>query len=383
VPVASAPIYLTILPRTKKEMDDYIGGLTNRVAACLGLQKAEGSFRKGGVVPVDSLPELLVKLMYTCRPEIVPILLESLYEFDSGGDWEQEAILYYVPHTEETRRTISEAVALHGLNKNMEELLEHRIFNGEEVRPLTDDEMKPIITRALAADNKGQWHFGAELAARSCYDDAFTPRLIAIATANGSDGSASQNAAIDALAWNRTDAGVKTLKTLLNDPDLGVSSQLAFAIGLGCQSEHFSPAGRHLQPTDFTVKEMAPLIARLQASDTDAFAGRFLTEHFSDDALTPEMVALATDPTSKSREDAIYALAANRTDDGVKTLRTLLIDPNPEISAVADRAIRRAYANAREERESSACGSPSRAPGGTPLRPDDFDAKFQVPDPKR
>jgi hypothetical protein len=55
----------------------------------------------------------------------------------------------------------------------------------------------------------------------------------------------------------------------------------------------------------------------------------------------------------------------NRTDEGVKTLKTLLNDPDSTISKMAEWAIRHSYTSRGAER-------------GKPLRGDDFDAKFQV-----
>jgi len=57
----------------------------------------------------------------------------------------------------------------------------------------------------------------------------------------------------------------------------------------------------------------------------------------------------------------------NRTDEGVKTLKTLLADPNPKVSKMAEDAIRRAYTARGDAR-------------GRPLRADDFDAQFQQPE---
>ena len=83
--------------------------------------------------------------------------------------------------------------------------------------------------------------------------------------------------------------------------------------------------------------------------------------------LHAQLVALATNPSPHISSGAVYALALNRTDEGVKTLKTLLHDPDPKVSKLAEEAIRNAYTSRREAR-------------GRPLRADDFDAKFQQPE---
>jgi len=58
----------------------------------------------------------------------------------------------------------------------------------------------------------------------------------------------------------------------------------------------------------------------------DQADGLILAELFGDDALTPKLVALATNREFSSHCNmAINALALNRTDEGVKTLKALLM----------------------------------------------------------
>jgi hypothetical protein len=109
------------------------------------------------------------------------------------------------------------------------------------------------------------------------------------------------------------------------------------------------------------------LIERLLASTDNALAGVNLARMFPDDILTPKLVALATNPQFTYRVNAIYALALNRTDDGVQALKTLLHGADQRISELTAEAIRSAYTTRSNE-------------PGRPLRPDDFDAKFQQPE---
>src|SRR5262249_17929356 len=157
------------LPRTEQEMDDYIAGLTNQISAKL---KQLG----GGPGPkTDSEEEeLLKKLMYTCSPKIVPALLRTMYgtltEPASYGFWENEALLFYVPRTEEVRKAIIDTVTRHNAANQSFLLLQYGFPR---------EELKPLIENLLAPGNSNNWAAGASLATKYG-DDAFTARLIAL-----------------------------------------------------------------------------------------------------------------------------------------------------------------------------------------------------------
>jgi len=361
-PVRSAPISITVLPRTKAEMEAYINGLTNQVEERLSNRAVTNRMPL-----VFAVEDSLVKMMYTCSPEIIPTLLHAMSAHepgvasDAGGYWAPAALMYYMPRTEATWKTIFEAAAK---NNVMNELLLDYEFS--------DKEIKPRIERALAANQLLEWRAGAGLAAKY-YDDAFTTRLIAIASDTNAEVSG-RGEAIKALAWNRTDAGARTLKTLLNDPDPKIWSPLASAIVNGCNSQFKTPTGRHLLPEDFDAKDVRPLIERLLGStnERDTFYGVCLAGTFPDDGLSPQLVTLARTPgDSPERAGAIRALALNRTEEGVKALKTLLNDPNPKTSKMAADAIHNAYAT-----RLNAQGRPLQ---GRPLRVDDFDANLRQP----
>ena len=82
----------------------------------------------------------------------------------------------------------------------------------------------------------------------------------------------------------------------------------------------------------------------------------------------PQLIALATNTNQFDWQGAVYALARNRTDDGVKTIKSLLSSSNPSTREVAEDAVRSAYLS----RDNS---------HGRPLRPDDFDQQYQHPKP--
>jgi hypothetical protein len=70
------------------------------------------------------------------------------------------------------------------------------------------------------------------------------------------------------------------------------------------------------------------------------------------------------DAESKGRLQAIHALALNRTDESVKALKSLLYDPDKQMHDTAEQAVRIAYTSRGNAQ-------------GKPLKPEDFDARFQ------
>jgi hypothetical protein len=345
VPVKSDPISITVLPRSKEEMNDYIQGLTHQLGA-------EDSVKK---------------LMYTCSPASISTLLSILCQPNAGNGnerfWATAALEDYMPRTEESRKAILEAATKYRfLNGNgFEQVLMAYDFNNKE--------MKPIIERALAVDNSGEWGAGVWLALRY-YDAAFTLRLIAIAGDPNARGD-TRSIAMRVLTSNRTDAGVKAIKALLKDPAQEMLRPLFETIANGYSGQGTATNGRPLQAEDFSAEDLKPLIERLLASTNQALqlqlSGVTLAKQFGSDALTAQLVALSTNPSPYISAGAIYALALNRTDEGVKTLKTLLNDSDPKVSKMAEEAIRNAYISRGDAR-------------GRPLRADDFEAKFREPE---
>jgi hypothetical protein len=367
----AAPLAITVLPRTKEEMDDYITGLTNQVMALLAKERPKNR------PPSSDVTDLVMKLMYTCDPGIVPALLRVLHEDGpeilkdgsttirgNEGFYVNEALLYYVPHSEKVGDALVEAATRNGSIGNLDGLLRQYEFDKAK--------LKPLIERALAAENDdlGEWHNGAGLAMNAYYDDSFLPQLIAIAMNTNATANA-RGAAVDALAYNRTEPGVFTLISLLDDPDEKMWTPLAIAIMNGLENRLPTATGRHLLPGDFTSAQVRPLLERMLGSTntSDTFFGTSLAELFGDDALTAKLVAMATDREAATRMSAIYALAFNRTDEGVKTLKKLLNDPDPKVSKMAEDAIRHAITDRGHAR-------------GRPLLPGDFDPKYGTPEVK-
>jgi hypothetical protein len=221
---------------------------------------------------------------------------------------------------------------------------------------LNKEEVNPLINRALAPQNSGQWVPGLMLAAVD-YDDAFAARFIAIATGTNTPDNA-RGAAIKWLPWNRMQGGVTMLKSLLNDPDPKIWSPLASTIA-GIYSSRRGVPGESQRPAEiFQPQEVRPLIERMLSSSNqeDWFYAVNLAGMSGDDALTPKLLALATTPHSAEQYNAICALALNRTDEGVKTLKTLLSDPDPGVSGAGRAGHTRSLRGAQRRAGPAAAG---------------------------
>jgi hypothetical protein len=129
-----------------------------------------------------------------------------------------------------------------------------------------------------------------------------------------------------------------------------------------------TPLGRHLHPYDFDSADLLPLLKQMLLSEKagDVMFGADLAEHFGDDALTPALVATAIGRNKGGQMQAIYALALNRNEEGLKTLKMLLNSPDSNLSKMAEDAIRNAYTSPGDAR-------------GRPLLPGDFDPKYGAP----
>ncbi len=238
----SAPISIAILPRTEKELDDYISSLTNQIAALAPMTNYYGRMASS-----PDLDGLVKNLMYTCSPKTVPLLIKTMFQPGLNHFWELQALLYYVPRSEETRRAIFQAAVERGLAPGLDYLLTEYGWTPEEI--------KPLIQRSLAPDSPQTWAEGAR-AAQHYGDDVFASRLIAIATdpeANARDG------AIYALAANRTDESVKTLKSLLEDDDEKIRATARRAIRTAYLYRSIW-RGTRLRPEDFdeTFRQPGP-----------------------------------------------------------------------------------------------------------------------------
>ena len=129
-----------------------------------------------------------------------------------------------------------------------------------------------------------------------------------------------------------------------------------------------------LKECAFNGEKIKPLIeVSLSPKHPHAWPeGALAAQQYPADSFTPRLIAIATDPKSTARQQAIYALALNRTDESVATLKKLLREPAPPkpkgqtIRQTTENAIRAAYLYRGNSK-------------GRRLRKDDFDARYQKP----
>jgi len=237
--VASKPISITVHPRTPAEMDAYVDGLLSELTVALNNEEWPN--------------EVVVKLMYTGSPRIVPGLLDLMYQTNESAGWVSQAILYYVPTSPAVLELLLDTAAKRGLTSSMDYILRNYGTGDMAKSAITPKEMQPAIARSLAEDNPGGWEPGA-LAAQHYGNDAYTPRLIAIAeqprAAQGIPEHSGRIQAIYALALNRNDDSVMELKKLLASPDSATRSEVAMAIRMSYLYRGDS-LGRPLLKDDF------------------------------------------------------------------------------------------------------------------------------------
>jgi hypothetical protein len=229
VAIRSKPIHLTLAPRTKAELYAYITQLRSQ------LSQVDG----------EKFDDVVQRLMFTCNPVILPSLIDAMYTHKNNF-WISEALNYYLPKGS-VRPAILRACEERGLAPGSTSVvysLNRPWKPGND--PLSKEEWKRIIVRSLAIDNSICWAEGS-LAAQQHPDDAYTDRLVAIAENPKSEG---RSQAIFALSLNRTDASVKALKILLNDPLNWVRDTTKLAIKTAYGDRGNSP-GRRMLDSDF------------------------------------------------------------------------------------------------------------------------------------
>ena len=233
--VESMPVSVTIRPRTDGEM----GACIEKLAAELTAADDDAS---AGIVQ---------KLMYTCDARVVPAIIDEMYRDRPSSFWCTEGLLYYLPKDDAATAPLLKAASERGLAGGMQWILEQR--------GVTPDQFKPLIEASLAPERPGCWQEGALAAQRFC-DDRFTARLIAIATDKDSK---ARTQAIHALAMNRTDESVATLKKLLDEPDppkpMGRTIRQVTTDAIrSAYSRRGNTPGRPLRKDDFPARLQQP-----------------------------------------------------------------------------------------------------------------------------
>jgi hypothetical protein len=230
--IVSSPIRIKILPRSDTEMSVYINKLILELSSLRNTQEQAAQIRK---------------LMYTFDRRVVPIMIEFMYNRDNTNFWAGEAFNYYLPYDQQTNDALYDAAKKRGLAKGMLQALRYRGFN--------DEKIKLLINLSLSPEHPYTWVEGA-LAAQQYPDDRFASRLSAIAL---DPNSKARLQAIYALAKNRTDESVATLKKLLkesdpNDPkERTIRQNTEHAIRQAYQQGN-NTKGRPFRKDDFDIK---------------------------------------------------------------------------------------------------------------------------------
>ena len=343
--VDSEPVEITVKPRSDEEMADYIRELSdelkkNRIPKNGWTYNSPSEMRR-------AREEVIKRLIYTCEPRIVPILIELMYENHHKNDafWSKEGFVCYLPRALKIKKAFLTAAKKRGLARCMKSVL--------EVLSCREEEFKQIIRISLISDDLDILS-GGILAAQTHPDDEHMPTLVAIATdpnrpdPNRTFYAIERQQAIIAIAYNRTDEGVKALRTFLEGSDEGIRK---------------------------TTKEAI----------RQAYKHHPVYPKYADDEYTSELITAATDSNhplainslvgiiarTRTEEgvEAIKALLENpdmdipiaKTDEGVQTISNLLRNPDKDIRYMTENIIRQIY----------------RTYPGRPLRRDDFPELFR------
>lgn len=334
----SAPIEVVVKPRSRWAMGWYIRKLLRQ------LKKIKPS-RKWEVVRQRTA--IIARLAYTCDSRIVPTIIDLMYENHHQNDafWAKEGFVCYLPRDLKIKKAVLTAANKRGLARCMNSIL--------EVLGCSEEEFKQIIRISLSSDDLDTLSEGV-LAAQTHPDDEHMPKLVAIATdSNRPDPNRTfyaieRHRAIYAIAYNRTDEGVKALRTLLEDPDRGIRKTTKEAIQQAYK--------RHLVYPKYTDDEY---ISKLIKSATDS----------NHPMATNFLVGIIARTRTEEGLKAIKALLENpdmditvaKTDEGVHTISNLLRNPDKDIRDMTENIIRQIY----------------RTYPGRPLRKDDFPELFR------
>lgn len=337
VAVSSPPIEIMVKPRSQWQMGRYIKSLLRQLKAIRPSEKWE---------IVTQREAILAKLAYTCDRRIAPTLIDLMYKNYHTHEvfWAAEALAFYLPRDADIKNQLIAVAKKRGLANRMCTVL--------EASGCSEQDFKEIIAICLASDDLDVLAEGV-LAAQDHPDDDHMPALIAIAT--GDDGQKAnhrlyritRDRAICAIAFNRTDEGVRVLKGLLNGPDKHIRDTTANAIRQAYR--------RH----------------------------REYPKH-SDDEYTAAIVPIALDCNDPRQKSMIIEVVRSRTEEGVTAVKSLLENPDGDIGmAETDsgvRAIRQLLRSPKEHIRritSDIIQGIYREYAGRSLRNDDFGEEFR------
>lgn len=337
IEVKSKPIEIEIESRSRRQMGKYIKTLQKE------LKEYQSSNKRDNL---EKRKEYIAKLAYTCDERIIPSLIELIYLNQHNNDvfWAVEGLRCYIPKTTEIKNRLINIIKKRGFVNGMTVLL--KAYNCEE-SILTE-----IIGKSLESDNPDSIAEAA-LAAQEYPSDELIHGLIAVAKGQGPEGfngkisGNTRDRAIYAIAWNRTDEGVEALRELLKDTKKSISKTTREAIEQAYK--------RH------------PKYPKV-----------------SDEEYTAALISLVTDNNNQWQRYAIIPLCKSRTIEGVKAIKSLLENPELDITiAETDAGVKaiRALLRSKDEKlkqfTASICEAIYREQPGRPLRDDDFPEEFR------
>lgn len=222
-PVESPPLVVQVLPRDDAEMVRHIEQLRGE------LQEATDP---------DVRAHLVRRLMFTADERAALPLLELRQQDNNTAFWIGEAFSYFLPKTPAVLAHADTAIQRSGLTPSSIRIL-------EQLGAPTDTIKQRIGESLIHADPVARSE--AALAAQLYPDDRFMPMLIELATTSS---GLARIRAIYALAYNRTDDGVATLRKLREHPDAEIRKTTEGALESAYRMSD-TARGRPLRPDDF------------------------------------------------------------------------------------------------------------------------------------
>lgn len=328
--VESAPIEIVVKPRGRWRMGLYVKSLLRDLRA----------------IDPSQRESVIAKLAYTCDDRIVPTLINLMYNNYPQNEvfWARIAFLCYLPHNLKIKNAILKETMKRGLAPGMQSVLEEY--------GCSEEEFKRIIALSLASDNVDILGEGVG-ATQEHPDDVHMPKLISIAMdpnrprPDRHPPAIERDRAIYAIAFNRTDEGVKALKALLEDSDKGIRETTQHAIRQAYRRHPEYP------------KQL-------------------------DEKYTAVLVPIALDFNHPMHIPAIMQICRSRTEEGVRSLKSLLRNPQEDnATAQADAGVKAIGDLLRDPNEDirrttvSIVENAYREYPGRPLRNDDFPQEFR------
>jgi len=304
---------IVVAGRTNDEMAEY-------------LEKLVEKFRTG---KSNAARDLAIRqLVYTRDLRAVPILLEVEYA-EIAPSLTEAALSWYLPIADEARDMIWASAKEKGLTES--------IFFALRRFGCDDAQMEQLILRSLGSQNQRDIEAGL-LGAVNFPNDSYTPLLVELAKRGE---PRIRYRAMRALACNRTEEGVKTLRETLESSYEDIMKAAMNAIWTA-----YWATSRNSEAADFglsvDIAEMRDPNHPKDSLSMDLLVGQLSEEEFA-----------------AAREAAEYPDASGRTDEPgeiMKFITELLTDANRDVRDMAKTAIRTARP----------------AYTGQPLKPEDF-----------